>query len=101
MTWFKRLCALPCCANSAISEIARVPMAFIWPSMLLLLWLIPLLVGFYLRMQLRRRRIVAKAGSLGFMQEVEGRQLGTRRHIPSMLFLIGLAVTMIALSPPH
>ncbi len=76
-------------------------MSFIWPAMLLLLLLIPLFVGLYLRMQQRRRRLAASYGSLGLVQEAAGRGLGIRRHIPPALFLVGLMLLLFALARPQ
>ena len=67
-------------------------MSFIWPGMLLLLLLIPLFGWVYLRMQRQRQRMLANYGSLGFVQSAVGRSLGIRRHIPPILFLLGLAI---------
>lgn len=75
-------------------------MSFLWPTMLFSLILIPLFVGLYLFQQQRRRRIVAQAGSLGFVQGGPGTRLGSRRHIPAVLFLIGLAVLLFSLARP-
>jgi Ca-activated chloride channel family protein len=76
-------------------------MTFIWPALLLLLLLVPLLIGLYIRMQLRRGRIAANLGSLGFMQGAEGGRLGWRRHIPQAIFLVGLTIMMVALARPQ
>ncbi|MEJ2266640.1 MAG: VWA domain-containing protein [Anaerolineales bacterium] len=76
-------------------------MTFIWPTLLLLLLVVPLLIGLYIRMQLRRRQIAANLGSLGFMQAAEGGQLGWRRHIPQAIFLVGLAIMVVALARPE
>jgi Ca-activated chloride channel family protein len=76
-------------------------MTFIWPALLLLLLLVPLFIGLYIRMQLRRRRIAADLGSLGFMQGAEGGQLGWRRHIPQAIFLVGLTIMVVALARPE
>lgn len=75
-------------------------MSFLWPTMLFSLILIPLFVGLYLFQQQRRRRIIANAGSLGFVQRGPGAGLGSRRHIPAVLFLIGLAVLLFSLARP-
>jgi Ca-activated chloride channel homolog len=75
-------------------------MSFIWPLMLILLLLIPLCVVLYLRMQRRRRQMMASYGSMGLVQTA-GRQLGARRHIPPALFLVGLAILIIALARPQ
>ena len=76
-------------------------MSFIWPTMLVLLILIPLLVLFYIRLQQRRRRISASYGSFGFTQSATGHAPGIRRHIPPVLFIIGLSILMIALARPQ
>ena len=75
-------------------------MSFIWPIMLLLLLLLPLCVVLYVRMQRRRRRLAVSYGSMGLVQTA-GRQLGVRRHIPPTLFLVGLAILIIALARPQ
>jgi hypothetical protein len=76
-------------------------MSFIWPTMLLLLLLIPLCVGLYVMLQQRRRRLAASYGALGLVQEATGRPLGWRRHIPPALFLAGLVLLMFALARPQ
>src|SRR5919199_6666366 len=76
-------------------------MSFIWPQMLALLVLLPLFVGLYLRLQQRRRRLVASYGSLGLVQAAAGRGLGARRHVPPALFLAGLTILIVALARPQ
>ena len=76
-------------------------MSFIWPVMLLLLLLIPLGVVLYVRMQRRRQRLAAAYGSFGLGQPATGRRPGARRHIPLAVFLIGLAILIVALARPQ
>lgn len=76
-------------------------MSFIWTSMLWSLMLIPLLVLLYLRMQRRRAQIALRYGSLGLVQQASGRGVGVRRHIPAILFLVGLTVLFVALARPQ
>lgn len=76
-------------------------MSFIWISMLWSLILIPLLVLLYLRMQRRRAQIALRYGSLGLVQQASGRGVGVRRHVPAILFLLGLTVLFIALARPQ
>jgi Ca-activated chloride channel family protein len=76
-------------------------MSFIWPTMLILLVLIPALVLLYIRLQKRRRKISASYGNLGFVQGTAGAGPGLRRHIPPLLFLIGLSILMVALARPQ
>lgn len=76
-------------------------MSFIWTFMLWSLILIPLLILLYLRMQRRRAQIALRYGSLGLVQQASGRGVGMRRHIPAILFLVGLTVLFIALARPQ
>jgi Ca-activated chloride channel family protein len=76
-------------------------MTFIWPAILLLLLLIPLFIGLYYRLQLRRGRIAADLGSLGFVQGAEGSRPGWRRHVPPAIFLLGLTIMVLALARPQ
>ncbi len=73
-------------------------MSFVWPGMLLLLLLIPAFILLYLRIQQRRRRMVANYESLGF---AAGSTPGTRRHIPPILFLAGLGILIFAMARPQ
>lgn len=75
-------------------------MFFLWPFMLFALILVPILIGFYLRLQHRRRKIARSFGSLGFGATAVP-QPGLRRHIPPFLFLIGLIVLITALARPQ
>ena len=80
-------------------------MSFIWPTMLLFLAVIPLLAALYLRLQQRRRRMAAAYGALGFGQSAASasRSAGARlrRHIPAVVFLVGLAILVMALARPQ
>ena len=75
-------------------------MSFIWPVMLLSVLAVPLFILLYLRMQRRRRRLAARYGSLG-LTLVAGREPGWRRHVPVALFLVGLAILLVALARPQ
>lgn len=72
-------------------------MSFIWPAMLLLLLIVPLVVALYLRLQRRRRRVIAQYGSFG----MAGTRPGRRRHLPPALFLAGLTILLLALARPQ
>jgi Ca-activated chloride channel family protein len=76
-------------------------MSFIWPLMLLTLLLIPLFVFIYVRIQRRRQKIVENIGSLGLVQNASGGRIGRRRHIPMILFLIGLSIMLVASARPQ
>ena len=76
-------------------------MSFIWPAMLISLLLIPLFIWLYLRQQQRRRQIAANFGSLLTSQGAGGRAKGWRLHLPAALFLVGLAILMLAMARPQ
>jgi Ca-activated chloride channel family protein len=76
-------------------------MSFIWPVMLVLLMLIPLFVGQYVRIQQRRQRLAASYGGLGLLRQAAGRDPGLRRHIPPALFLLSLTILLVALARPQ
>jgi len=76
-------------------------MSFIWPALLWSLAVIPLFVLLYLRMQKRRSQYAIRYGSLGLVQQASGRGVGSRRHIPAILFLLGLTILFVALARPQ
>jgi Ca-activated chloride channel family protein len=76
-------------------------MSFIWPLMLFSLVAVPPLVLLYLRLQRRRKQIAANYGTLGIVQEAGKRPLGARRHIPAVLFLLGLTILLVAMARPQ
>lgn len=75
-------------------------MSFIWPTMLVLLLLIPLFVVLYSRQQRRRQRLLTTYSNFGLPQ-AGGRGLGRRRHLPPLLFLIALTTLIIAVARPQ
>ena len=53
-------------------------------------------------LQRRRRRLAASYGSLGLVREpARAAGSGWRRHIPPALFLVGLAILIVALARPQ
>lgn len=76
-------------------------MSFIWPSLLLLLICVPLLVLLYVRMLQRRKKFAARFGSLGLVHDARGSGPGMRRHIPAALFLGGVTILVTSLARPQ
>jgi Ca-activated chloride channel homolog len=76
-------------------------MKFIWPSLLSTLFCVPLLVLLYFRLQARRRKLAARYGSMGLIQDGMGSGMGVRRHIPAMIFLAGITILMFSLARPQ
>ncbi|HEY8598936.1 MAG TPA: VWA domain-containing protein [Thermomicrobiales bacterium] len=75
-------------------------MSFIWPTLLFsLITLVPL-VALYIRMQRRRRDLIARYGSMGIVQAAR-RPIGWRRHLPPALFLLALALLLFSLARPQ
>ena len=75
-------------------------MSFLWIRMLWMLILIPVLVIAYIWIQRRRQKFALRYASLSLVKEALGRGPGIRRHIPAVLFLLGLAVMIFALARP-
>ena len=57
-------------------------MTFAWPTALVGLGLLPVLVAFYLWMQRQRRRYAVRFTNLALLREVVGRGPGVWRHVP-------------------
>jgi Ca-activated chloride channel homolog len=76
-------------------------MTFLWPAMLTSILGLPVLIYLYLRMMRRRRQIAARFGSMGLVSGASGAQARHRRHIPPLLFLLGLSILSIALARPQ
>lgn len=75
-------------------------MSFIWTEMLWALLLLPVLIVFYILMQRRRQKYALRYSSLSIVKEALGRGPGFRRHIPAILFLLGVAALIFALARP-
>jgi Ca-activated chloride channel family protein len=81
-------------------------MTFLWSSLLGLLALPPLLALIYFVLQRRRREQAAKSG-FGVVQSPGGEPAlpsergGVRRHIPAMIFLLGVTILIFTLSRPQ
>lgn len=75
-------------------------MSFVWPSMLWLLLLLPLLVVLYIWLLKRRRKSTVRLASLNVAKAALGRGPGWRRHVPPALMLIALGALLFAVSRP-
>jgi Ca-activated chloride channel family protein len=76
-------------------------MSFIWPTLLLVLCCVPLLVILYFQLQKRRHRFAARYGSLGLVHDALGKGTGIRRHIPALIFLVGITILIFSLARPQ
>jgi Ca-activated chloride channel family protein len=76
-------------------------MSFVWPSMLYLLGLVPLLAAAYFYAAARRRKRAAHYGSLGFVQSASGKRPGLRLYVPPALFLASVSAMTLAVARPQ
>jgi len=75
-------------------------MNMLWPGSLYLLGLIPLLIAVYILALRRRRKFVVRYSSLSLVRQALPPRSNLRRHIPFVLFLLGLASLIMALTRP-
>jgi len=75
-------------------------MSFVWPRLLWLLLVLPLLVAFYVAILRQQRATMLRHAGLALVQEALQRNRGWRRHLPPLLFLLGLAAMMVAMARP-
>jgi Ca-activated chloride channel family protein len=75
-------------------------MSFLWPELLWLLLLLPVLVAAYLWLLYRRKKYALRFASLGLVKEAIGGGARWRRHVPPLLFLLALAAMVIAMARP-
>jgi len=75
-------------------------MTFLWPEMLWLLLALPALVAMYVFVLRRKKKFALRYASLDIVKEAMGNGIGMRRHMPPLLFLLGLAVLILAIARP-
>lgn len=76
------------------------PMTFLWPQFLWLLLLLPLLMLLYVWLLRRKKKMALRYASLSIVREAMGKGQSFKRHIPPLLFLLSLAVMLLASSRP-
>jgi Ca-activated chloride channel family protein len=74
-------------------------MQFLWPQFLWLLLALPLLVGLYVLLLRRKRKMAVRYASLAIVKEAMGGR-SIRRHIPPVLFLLAMAALLLAAARP-
>lgn len=75
-------------------------MRFLWPEMLLTLFLIPILAVGYLWLLRRRKRVAVIAPDLSVIRMAQAGQRTYRRHIPPVLCLAAIACGLIGAAGP-
>ena len=75
-------------------------MTFFWPYLLWLLALVPILFALYFWVLRKRRKAALRYASLRLVKEALEGGPGFRRHLPALLFLLGITFMIFALSRP-
>ena len=75
-------------------------MRFIWPSLLWLLALLPLLVLLYVWLLNKKRKTTVRLASVQVAKLALGRGAGWRRHVPPALMLLAVAAGLVAVARP-
>ena len=75
-------------------------MKFIWPNLLWLLLLLPLLVWLYRWLLARKRRSTVRLASIAVAKAALGKGPGWRRHVPPALLFLALAALLLAMARP-
>jgi Ca-activated chloride channel homolog len=73
----------------------------LWPRMLWLLAPVPLLILAYIWLLARRRQVHARLAGLSGLPATSAAGARLRRHVPPLLFLIGLCALIAAVSRPQ
>jgi Ca-activated chloride channel homolog len=76
-------------------------MDFLSPAALWLLLLPIILLAGYIWSQRRRHRYTLRYSSASLVREALGKRPGIRRHIPPILFLLGLTALIVAFARPY
>jgi Ca-activated chloride channel homolog len=75
-------------------------MSFLWMDLLWLLILIPVIIIIYVLIQKRRQKFALRYASLSLVKDALGQGPHIRRHIPAILFIIGLTILIAGIARP-
>src|SRR5215831_14193381 len=85
--------------GSSQKRACEIAMKFLWPEMLWLLLLLPVLVAGYLYLLRRKQQVALRYPSLSRVKETMGTEQ-KYRHIPPLLFLLALTALLLAIARP-
>jgi Ca-activated chloride channel family protein len=77
-----------------------IPVSFLWPDLLWLLVLVPLLVLVYWWLLRRKKKLAVSYASLALVKDALGKTARWRRHVPPLLFLGSIALMLLAAARP-
>jgi len=75
-------------------------MKFLWPDLLWLLLLVPVLILLYLWLLKRRKKVVVRYAGLANVKAAMGTGHRWRRHIPPLLLLLATTAMLVAVARP-
>ncbi len=75
-------------------------MRFLWPEALWLALLLPLMIAAYVWLLRRRKRLALRVADLSLIKRAMGTGGRWRQHLPPALFLIALAMLLVAAARP-
>jgi len=75
-------------------------MNFLWPDLLWMLVLLPVLVVLYLWLLHRRKKHTLRYTSLALVKQAAGKGPGWRRHVPPLLLMAAIATLLLATARP-
>jgi Ca-activated chloride channel family protein len=76
-------------------------MTFVWPEMLWLMALLPLLLAAYVWVLRRKKKLAVRYASLSMVREAMGAGSRIKRHLPPLLFFLALAAMILAVARPQ
>ena len=77
-------------------------MTFLWPELLWLLLVLPLLLAAYVLVLRRKKKLALRYASLAHGAARRwARASASRRHVPPVLFLLALAAMLLAIARPQ
>jgi len=76
-------------------------MTFLWPEMLWLLIVLPILLAAYLLVLRRKKKLALRYASLALVRDAMGVGSRIRRHVPPLLFFLALAAMLLAIARPQ
>jgi len=76
-------------------------MTFLWPEMLWLLIVLPLLLAAYFLVLRRKKKLALRYASLALVRDAMGAGQRIRRHVPPFLFFLALAAMIVAIARPQ
>jgi Ca-activated chloride channel family protein len=76
-------------------------MTFLWPELLWLMLVLPILLAAYVLVLRRKKKLALRYASLGLVREAMGMGGRIKRHIPPALFFVALGAMLLAMARPQ